>query len=456
MAAPPPENPRPFTRMRSSQLSRLAVVGLLLLGLQVPILLIHRQIAARQDTRDGAVAEVTSRWGGEQRVFGPLLRVPFRERKVEHDDAGRRVETEVVRHATFLPRELQIHGQAEGETRYRGIFEVPVYRADVTLSGRFDAPDFSGFDVAPDRILWERAELVLAVGDPRAIRGQPALSWNEASVPFEPGGVRLPGCGASLRAQLPADQLSAGATFRIPLLLNGAQRIAFAPVGDTTVATLASNWPDPSFEGRWLPIERRVDGDGFEARWEVSQIGRGYPGRFLGTLDPMTLQSHVLGVGFLAPVDPYRMAERSVKYELLFLALPFLAIWLFEVLAGLRIHPVQYLFVGSALCLFYLLQLSLAEHLGFALAYALAAAAVSTLITLYGRAVLGAGLRASALGGLVAGLYGYLYVLLQEQDFAFLLGSLGLFLALATAMWLTRHVDWYGLEPEPARPARHG
>jgi inner membrane protein len=441
--------------LASSQLVRVLVVGALVLALQIPILLIDGQIRARQATRDEAVAEVTGRWGGEQRIAGPILRVPWRERREEHGPTGVTFERVTVHHALFLPDELRVVSRAKGETRQRGIFDVPLYQADVELSGRFRAPDFGDWDVRPEDILWERAELLLSVADPHALRAQPTITWGKASVPFEPGGPALGDGPPSLRARLPQPHESGTVAFQVALRINGALRLAFAPLGESTQVELSSNWPHPSFEGRWLPVERTLAPNGFDARWEVSHLGRGYPQRWReGDVDLAVLRGAELGVGFLAPVDPYRMAERSVKYELLFLALPYLAIWLFEVLAGLRVHPIQYLFVGAALCLFYLLQLSLAEHLGFQLAYVLAAIACATLITLYARAILGAGRRAAVLGGLVAGLYAFLYLLLRDEDYALLLGTLGLFAALAVAMWLTRNVDWYALER--AAPRRAG
>ena len=435
----------------SSQLRRVLLVGLIVLVLQVPILMINRQVSDRSETRDEAVSEVADLWGGEQRIIGPILRIPWREWQDERTAAGEQVEREVTRHTAFLPRDLEIVGESRGEVRRRGIFDVPLYRADVELRGTFAAPSFAEWDVPPEDIEWDRAELLLGLGDARAIRSQPELFWNDASVLLEPGGASLAGSLATLRARrvdVRADQLL---QFRVLLRLNGATRLAFAPVGQTTTATLASTWPHPSFEGRWLPAEHTITGDGFDARWEVSHLGRGYPQRWHDhEVAAGTLREANFGVAFLSPVDPYRMAERSVKYAILFLGLPFLVIWLFQVLAGVRVHPIQYIFVGAALCLFYLFQLALAEHLGFHLAYALAGGTVATMVTLYGRALLGAGRRAAVLGGVVATLYVFLYILLREQDYALLLGSIGLLLALAVAMWLTRNVDWYQLESAPA------
>ena len=437
--------------LESSQLLRVLLAGLVVIVLQVPILMIDHQVSVRRATRDQAVTEVTNRWGGEQRIIGPILRIPWRERRSERTGAGERVERVVTRRTTFLPQGLEIVGEARGQVRRRGIFDVSLYQADVELRGTFLAPNFAELDVAAEDVLWDRAELLLGLGDARALRSQPELSWNGASVPLEPGGASLAGSPATLRAHRVDVRADKPLRFRVLLRINGASRLSFAPVGQTTTATLASTWPHPSFEGHWLPAEHAVRGDGFDARWKLSHLGRGYPQRWHDRdVEAGALRQANFGVAFLSPVDPYRMAERSVKYAILFLGLPFLVIWLFDVLAGVRVHPIQYLFVGAALCLFYLLQLALAEHLGFHLAYTLAGGTVATMVTLYGRAILGAGRRAAVLGGLVAALYVFLYVLLREQDYALLLGSIGLLVALAVAMWLTRNVDWYRLESPPA------
>jgi len=226
------------------------------------------------------------------------------------------------------------------------------------------------------------------------------------------------------------------------------------PAGDETVVALGSRWPDPSFDGAWLPVERRVGAKGFEATWRVLNLGRNFPSSWTGKeVDQRTLSASAFGVTLLSPVDTYRTNDRAVKYQLLFLGLTFLGFTLFELLAGLRVHPFQYLLVGLSLCLFYLLLLSLSEQIGFLRAYATAAEMVVALFTVYVRFVLGKWSRAIALGAFLWVLYGFLYVLLQIQDYALLAGSLGLFVILAAVMWFTRNVDWYraGAASERAR-----
>ena len=233
--------------------------------------------------------------------------------------------------------------------------------------------------------------------------------------------------------------------FVLPLELNGSERLTVAPFGEVTTVNLTSNWSDPSFQGSWLPVTRRVTADGFEAKWDIPSLGRSYPQQWnnLVPTSETTIRSSVFGVDLLSPVDNYRMVKRSVKYNFLFIMLTFAVFWLFEVIVKLRVHPLQYLLVGTAMCMFYLLQLALSEHIGFQTAYLLATAAVVVLITAYSIAVLKASTRGGTIGITQISLYGYLYIVLAHQSYALLIGSIGLFLFLAVVMFLTRKIDWF-------------
>ncbi len=207
-----------------------------------------------------------------------------------------------------------------------------------------------------------------------------------------------------------------------------------------------SNFPHPSFQGNWLPAERVVSAEGFEAQWKIPFLGRSFPQAWIDSANLRdSIERSTFGVDFVNPVDHYRMAERSVKYAGLFILLTFAALWLFEVRAGVRVHPIQFLMLGAALCLFYLLELSLSEHLAFPLAFAIASLAIVGMVMAYGVVVLRGLKRALAIGSGVALLYVYLYVLLVNEDYALLFGSIGLFVILALIMYATRRVDWYAV-----------
>ncbi|MGB0560922.1 MAG: cell envelope integrity protein CreD, partial [Spirulinaceae cyanobacterium] len=315
------------------------------------------------------------------------------------------------------------------------------------------------------------AQLSLQIADTRAIENQGTVQWNGTEIPLEPGmgtmasnapTVQSPTPKASSRYPIyedPAqtegdrpgihiplnDQMEGETfTFALPLQIKGSQSIYFAPFGRVTQVELASDWADPSFQGPWLPSDRTVDENGFTATWEIPSLGRSYAQQWSSDAQIASglVQESLFGVDLIAPVDNYRMVERSIKYNFIFLVLTFAVFWLFEVMAPLRVHPLQYLLVGTAMSLFYLLQLALSEHIGFQSAYLTASAAVVVMITTYSIAVLKANRRGGVIGITQVVLYGYLYVVLAHQDFALLIGSLGLFIFLGIVMFLTRNVDW--------------
>lgn len=455
-----------FASLRSSQGLRLLVLSFLALLLLIPIGMVRDVIAERTARRDVALREIAQSWGGAQRLAGPRLVVPFLVRWQETLEDGKKIERERRDTAVFLPETLDLTGALETKILERGIFEVPVYHAKLALSGSFAAPDFAPLGVTPSEVLWDRAELVIDFSEVRAI-DEAALRWGEEKLAFEPGGGRSMPNSAAIHVPLGA-RANASAKFAVALTARGSESLAIVPLGERTTARLESSWPSPSFSGAWLPADRSVSAKGFRASWKVASLGRGFPQSWLAADEPVRYAARAVqrtdtddyaepaangelvrpsdptafGVRLLTPVDTYRMAERSAKYAVLFIALTFATLWLFEVLTSAPLHSVQYLLVGAALCLFFLLELSLAEHLGFGLAYALASGGIVGLVGGYAWAVLRKAGRAGVVAGIVTTLYAYLFVLLTNEDYALLAGALGLFAALAAVMWLTRSVDW--------------
>lgn len=429
-------------------LARLLLVAGLALLLQVPGCMIGHLAWERQRSRDQAVAEIAQTWGASQHLGGPILAVPFR--RYGSNDKGRRVEVESGTVAV-LPESLEVSADARVETLRRGLFEVPVYRARLVLTGRFGVPrDAVGATVPHDALLWERAQLVVRLTDVHAIDRVAPLRWAGRDVEFQGGGGALGASG--LHAPLTALSGESPFEFRVELALRGSDSLHFVPSARTTTVALGSAWPHPKFYGAWLPDHREVGAGGFSARWHVTSIAGGLPAAWkAGGGGEATLSAASFGVQLLQPVDAYRMGERSQKYDLLFIGLTFLAVWLFEQAAGRAVHPVQYLTLGAALCLFYLLELSLAEHLGFGTAYALAASAVTAQVSLYARAVLRGAWPALGLMAIVAALYALLYVLLGEEDYALLVGSAVLFAALSVVMLLTRRIGAASGEAAPGQ-----
>jgi inner membrane protein len=429
---------------------KMLFLGLLLLLFLIPLGLIRGLVEEREGYRRAAEDEVIGQWGGEQTVAGPFLVVPYVSRR--QDEKGKVVEATEL--AFFLPEELEVTVQATPQKRRRGIYEVTLYTAELCLTGRFRPPApaaFAGWRVAPGDVRWEEAYLALELPSPRGLAERVRLAWNQGGraqeVDFQAGTAPLgvftgtPEAGG-IRAPLAGAQ--AGGRFTLDLRLKGGRSLSFLPLGGETRVRMSSPWPAPRFSGSFLPASRELLSSGFQAEWYVVSLSRGYPQAWRpGEVEPEALQASRFGVDLMVPVDTYQKVLRSVKYGILFVLLPFLVFFLFEVFSGRKVHAMQYLLVGFAECLFYLLLLSVSEHLGFGLTYLLAGLLTLGLIAFYAGYALGDRRRGLLLAPVLAAAYAFLYAALQSEDYALLIGSLGLFAILAGVMVLTRKVDWY-------------
>jgi len=440
-------------RIRNSHVVRLTVLGILTLILLIPISMIRNLILERQERSHEAALEVTSRWGLRQIVTGPALILPYSVREKQKASNGELVEVEIRRDAIILPKELKVTGVIATENRGRGIFQVPVYTLTLNLAGRFEKPRIDTLGIDPSVVRWGQAHLSVGISDVRALRSSSRLTWNDSQSEFLPGTEGLPDSAPGLHAMVPASAQDSGYQFSFPISLNGSESVYVTPFSEETVVQLSSNFPNPNFKGNWLPTERKVSDSGFEATWRVSYLGRNYPQLWTsGTNLSKAIAESQFGVELNDPMDHYRMADRSVKYAAMFILLTFASIWLSEVLAGTHVHPVQYLMLGAAMCLFYLLELSLSEHIAFAMAYGIASIAIVGMVVGYGKTIFRQGNRSFVVATGVTLLYAYLFVVLTNEDAALLVGSIGLFVILAGIMFVTRGINWYASPaptPEP-------
>jgi inner membrane protein len=428
-----------------SVIVRLVVIGILLLVLLLPLLVVQGLVREREQRRAETESEIMQSWGGEQTIAGPILTVPY----VVHtlDVKGKRVET--VEAAHFLPDSLLIEGKVNPETRRRGMYEVTLYGITLAISGSFRAPDFSGWRVSPAAILWDEAVLSVEIPDMRALQERVTLKWQGSKREFQSGKGSVGMFAGEIRVALPDIRTARGESardipFSFDLALRGGGSLGFLPLGDQTVVRISSPWKSPNFNGAYLPASRSLTDQGFDAEWRVISMARAYPQRWRGgEIEPQTVRSSGFGVSLMTPVDTYLKVTRALKYGLLFLFLPFFTLFLFEVFSTGRIHPLQYLFVGFANCIFYFLLLSLSEHIAFGLAYGIAGICATGLITAYTAAIVRSGKKGMVMLPVLGAAYGFLAVVLNSEDYALLFGSIGLFLILAVVMLLTRRVDWY-------------
>jgi len=430
----------------------IAVLGVLLL---IALGEIRGVIGERQARQTQVEANIAATAAGVQTLTGPVLVVPYSERiaSVEADPEGkpRTVTRTVQRQAVFTPETLDIDGEAQVTPRRRGLYQALLYLFKGRATARFQVPANLGIDPATRDITPGRAHLSLGLTDVRGLQAPPVLRWDGRVLAAQQGSG-LNTLAAGVRAEVGPLALDQARQYDLAMEIDlvGMNSLSFAPVGQSTIVKLASDWAHPSSIGRFLPRAKTPSEGYFPASWSVSHLSTNAAAALRIDASPQGTPADTFGVAFIEPVNIYTQSERAVKYGVLFIALTFAAFLLFELLKSLRIHPLQYGFVGLALTLFFLLLVSLSEHIAFAAAYAASATACVALITYYVAHVLRGWNRALFFGAQLAALYAALYGLLRSEDNALVMGSLLLFGLLAAVMVVTRKVDWHALTARSA------
>ena len=422
-------------------------VGLLALLMTIPLLQVRGLVSERQQLRTTAITQIAQGWGGKQVLGGPLLVVPTLR---EVTPAGATTPQWQAGSESILADTLAMDVAMSVDTRSYGIYSAPVYVATVKLAAQFRAQDLAQFRRASDAP-WRagKAELRLALADLRGLQEVSELRINGQPARFESSAERL---GPWPNVVVPIDLDALGGQpidVQITLKLAGTEALQLLPLARSTDVTMRAPWSDPSFVGAALPLEHKIDAAGFSAHWHLLDLNRSY-GQHWAVADSdmeAALQTSTFGVQLYQPVDVYQRNVRAGKYGLLFIAMTFVAFFLFEVLKRLRVHPVQYLLVGAALATFYVVLLALSEQVGFGPAYALAAAAVVLLVGGYAMAVLRARRAGALLGGVLGLIYAMLYGLIAAEQYALLVGALVLLAVVGLMMFLTRRIDWYACGP---------
>ena len=435
-----------------STVLKMFAIAILALALLIPLALVTSVLTERLARRDEAVKEITSTWGKPQVVFGPVLIVPYKctQKSLRDQVVNGRVErvevSENVRaRAFFLPSVVRADGRLSPSVLHRGIYEAVVYRGTVTISGSFAQPSFEAWKLDPQQVLWDESVLAVSITDLRGTNEALNVRLVNDVIPLEPGS-RIDGFPSGLYARIKGlDRQPETIPFEISFTLNGSRSLRFAPVGINNDVHLASSWPDPGFQGAFLPTERKLGPDGFQARWQVPYYGRSYPQQWNSDTPVTTeaLMDSLFGVDLVSVVDSYRFVERSIKYGILLIALLFTSFFLLEVMSAVRIHPFQYVLVGIALCLFYLALLALSEVISFGAAYWIGAVAATLMISLYSVKALQSRRRAVVVAICLPVVYAFLFVILRLQDYSLLIGTAGLFIVLGLVMYVTRNLDWY-------------
>ncbi|GMU42064.1 MAG: cell envelope integrity protein CreD [Xanthomonadales bacterium] len=427
----------------------LAVLSLLLL---IPQGLVHDLGQERAALAREAENRIAAGWGREQALLLPLLRFEYVRERVNKDN-------EVIRERRtrwLTPTQAQVDARLRIETRRIGLYALPIYTAKLHIDGRFQPGQVRVDLDEPETWTLEQRTLQFAPGDLTGLRAVERAELAGAALTLKPSAERwtlghaysAQAARAVLAAPLGIDAGGAEALpFAIAIELAGARALEFVPNAAEFTVAVQGDWPHPGFAGGALPRKREVREDGFSASWRLLDLSTGIPAVLADASVIAGWGEQAVGVSLVEPAGLYQQNERSAKYGVLVLALTIAALFLTEVLVGVRLHPFHYALVGLALAVFYLLLLALGEHIGFVAAYLLAAASVVAMVGGYSAAVLGGWGRGALGAGVLAALYGFLLVLIRAEELSLLLGAVGLALLLATAMYLTRRLDWYSAAP---------
>jgi len=439
-----------FEKMRNwvknSVTIRLLTIGFLILLLLIPVSMVEDLIREREYRQMDVAAEIGSKWGNEQSINGLILTIPYLQYSKIYNEKTKEYEfVTTTAYAHFLPEELDINGVINPEKKHRGIYEVVVYNANLKLNGHFNYPDIHELGLKEENMLWDEVFVSIGISDLRSIKESVKVNWNGKAIQFNPGVESNDVIYSGLSTKVPLKMDSAKSdkiNFSLDLVMNGNSRLFFTPVGKETKVNLSSTWKDPSFDGAFLPDPDSQDfTNGFKAEWKVIHLNRPYPQAFKGKANGMTESE--FGVNLIMPVDHYSKSMRSAKYAALFITLTFLIFFFVQIINKIRIHPIQYIIVGLALCVFYTLLIAISEHLSFEIAYLISSVGIIGLITAYTKSIFKHNRLTAMIALILVILYTFIYSIIQIQDYALLMGSIGLFITLAILMYLTRKIDWY-------------
>ncbi|MBQ4822211.1 cell envelope integrity protein CreD [Aquimarina sp. MMG016] len=435
--------------IKTSITVRMLMVGILILVLLIPLSYIKNLIQERSFRQEEVVSEINQKWGNQVLLYGPVLKIPY---QIHHpkkiwDEKTKGYITEdkiTVHYSYFFPNTLDINANIESETLKRGIYESVVYTSDMNIKGAFTAPNFEMQDIKTEDILWNKATVIINSTNSKGIKSNLELQLGSEKYPLRSRYSKNSYTNTLetkflKEVSIPKEN---SIDFSLHLKINGSEQLRFIPVGRETNVSMTSNWSSPSFNGNYLPDTKtkQITKDGFKADWKILEINREFEQEFFGELPEIT--SSAFGVKLLIPVDEYQKSERATKYGYLVIALTFLVFFLIQSISKIHIHPFQYLMIGLALTMFYTLLISISEHSSFLHAYGIAGVSVVILISMYSKAILKSFKFMGFIAASLAALYAFIFVIIQLENYALLVGSIGLFLILGTIMMVSRKIDW--------------
>lgn len=474
---PPEGQPSFLERLTASVFAKLLVILVLTLFLLIPLAWVQELIDERVARDQEVSREISSKWGGPQIISGPIIGIPYVYQYTtdKKDEKGiTNVETHVVSDYVFLaPGKLQVKSQVDPEVRKRGIYQSIVYNAAVDLTGNFGAIDLNKVGLSTADLRWKDAKVFFGITDVKGLKSAPKLTWNGKEFPLQVmnGDVSLFEQNMFAAIDL-SDQATAGA-FKLKVDIRGSRALTVFPTAEETSVWISGSWANPSFDGGFLPDERKVDDASFSANWHIPSFSRKFPPQWVGaqkqlysntddlTMFPepynnttassdsqaastkiSTIQDMVQ-VNFLESVNNYQRTTRVAKYAVLVILLTFASLFFTEIWKKKRVHIIQYVLIGCAMVLFYSLLLALGEHVGFNWSYFIAAVLTTALIATFVYGITKDKKISISFSGILSIFYLFIYFLLQLQDYALLVGTFGILIILALLMRFSLKIDWY-------------
>ena len=433
-----------------STTAKMLMVGFLTLVLLIPLFFVQDLIKERSQRKSEVVDEVTRLWGQDVLFYGPTLRIPYTDYEsstVTNSQTGvTSVEQKLVtNYAYFFPDELKNTSNIrKNESLKRGIFNHVVFTADMNFSGNFSNPNFAKLNIPAENIQWDKASIIVKTTNLKSIKSELKIQLNKDKFSFEPQNSDKSRYSILGTENFDYKAMAANQkiNFNFSITYNGSNSVKFIPIGKTTTVSLDSDWESPSFEGSFAASDttKTINKKGFHADWKILDINRTFTQQYANAMP--NLDDYLFGVKLIKTVDEYQQNERASKYGFLVIGLTFLIFFLIQSISKINIHIFQYSMIGIALIMFYTLLISITEHSTFSFAYTIAGIAVVVMITLYSVSILKNRKFPAFIGVSLSVLYSFIYVIIQMEDYALLVGSIGLFLILGAVMYFSRKIDW--------------
>ncbi|CAL2101048.1 Cell envelope integrity protein CreD [Tenacibaculum sp. 190130A14a] len=438
-----------ITWVKTSSTARMIMIGFLSFILIIPLIFIEDLIRERSYRQKTVVNEIGKQWGNEVVVYGPILKVPYKvfTEKLITNEKTKQVTTEKIEHieyAYFFPDKLDINSNIDPEQKKRGIYTTAVFNSSILINGVFKTIDFSKKEIEEKNILWSKSKIVLKTTNVKGVSSAVKVKLNDKTYDLssnEKDGFNYYNLESDYVPFKEIETREKLVNFSINFNVRGSEEVRFIPIGKETTARITSNWKTANFMGEFLPYNPdKIQNDGFDAKWKVLDINRPFSQQHFSELP--NFNEFDFGVNFKIPVDEYQKSERSTKYGFLVITLTFLVFFLIQTISKINMHPFQYLMIGLALVMFYTLLVSISEHSDFLKAYGIASISVITLITLYAKNILKSNKFTVFVAISLSALYAFIFTIIQLENYALLVGSVGLFIILAIVMYVSRKIDW--------------